>query len=505
MINTCLQMDDVPEDPGLDESQDDHLSLDMGTTKELIRQMNDYMAYITQLPIEANDGDESMCQSSSDCHISVPRKTYSYRYSAKEDKGDGEEARREINKHAIVSSTGGHGGDDDTEQDIEYCINFEDDSVVVAKEYKSDGKEARRETNNRAIVLSIDENGRKNDTVQDIEYCNDFEDDSVVAMAKRMDDASILTLPTTPLPKKKSGNKLRRSKLAKSDGDGNRIEAISPAPQKNADADHAPPIQPPAKQITAHSPASAPTSGESKSISNPGRSIPSRKSSYSPATSKERVEKTDGYRRVSSDSANSRGHRVGGVDLERASGGRVVAIGSNVSAPRGRRPPKHAPISGRGDTMDRCGTGSKLDEPLQRDKIAAHKTQMSTSPRHVTRRHSNPKTIRMSPPRSQLTQVSQMPSEGFDGQKDARISDKVHTRFFSEKSQGAPRAKHSQNSSDSSECDEEDSDAQTQFFYESTDDEEELEGVGTSVADAVKNLNEGRAVAKVKNLLGFLF
>jgi len=52
-----------------------------------------------------------------------------------------------------------------------------------------------------------------------------------------------------------------------------------------------------------------------------------------------------------------------------------------------------------------------------------------------------------------------------------------------------------------------DSDEQTQIFYESTDDEEfsseeELVAVGTSVADAVKDLNDKRAVTKVKNLFG---
>mmetsp|Transcript_5792 Transcript_5792/g.14472 ORF Transcript_5792/g.14472 Transcript_5792/m.14472 type:complete len:649 (-) Transcript_5792:24-1970(-) len=51
------------------------------------------------------------------------------------------------------------------------------------------------------------------------------------------------------------------------------------------------------------------------------------------------------------------------------------------------------------------------------------------------------------------------------------------------------------------------SDDQTQIFYESTDEsdfdsEEELEAVGTSVADAVKDLNSKRAVTKVKNLFG---
>lgn len=49
------------------------------------------------------------------------------------------------------------------------------------------------------------------------------------------------------------------------------------------------------------------------------------------------------------------------------------------------------------------------------------------------------------------------------------------------------------------------SDDETQFFYESVDDgeldsEDELKAVGTSVADAVKDLNEKSAVAKVKNL-----
>ena len=57
-----------------------------------------------------------------------------------------------------------------------------------------------------------------------------------------------------------------------------------------------------------------------------------------------------------------------------------------------------------------------------------------------------------------------------------------------------------------------DSDDETQFFYESTDDddfddeddeldsEDELKAVGTSVVDAVKDLNDRSAVAKVKNL-----
>lgn len=52
-----------------------------------------------------------------------------------------------------------------------------------------------------------------------------------------------------------------------------------------------------------------------------------------------------------------------------------------------------------------------------------------------------------------------------------------------------------------------DSDDETQFFYESTDDEDEkldseddMKAVGTSVIDAVKDLNERSAVAKVKNL-----
>lgn len=52
-----------------------------------------------------------------------------------------------------------------------------------------------------------------------------------------------------------------------------------------------------------------------------------------------------------------------------------------------------------------------------------------------------------------------------------------------------------------------DSDEHTQIFYESTDDEEfdseeELAAVGTSVADAVKDLNNKSAVTKVKSLFG---
>lgn len=51
-----------------------------------------------------------------------------------------------------------------------------------------------------------------------------------------------------------------------------------------------------------------------------------------------------------------------------------------------------------------------------------------------------------------------------------------------------------------------DSDDQTQIFYESTDDEfeseEELEAGGISVSEAVQNLNNKSAVAKVKNLFG---
>jgi hypothetical protein len=446
MIHMNLAMDAVPEDPGLNEPPD-HLSLDMATTQELIRQMNEYIAYITQLPIvEANDGDETICQSSSaeDCPLSErQRKTSTY--SAKEDKSDGEEARRESNN--IVSSIDGYGG--------------------------------------------------KNDATQDIEYCDDFEDDSVVAMAKRMDDASILTLPTPPLLKKKSASKLRKAKR------GNRIESDPPAPQRNADdPPHRTPTMQPAKQMSAHSPASAPTFAEFKSMSNRERSIPSRNSSCSPASSNECVVKTNGHRRISSDSANSRGYLVGGVDSERACGEWVAAIGSQISAPRGRKPSKLAPISCKGDQTDRRGMGSKVGEPMQRDDNAASNNRMSTSSRHVTRRHSNPKTVR-NLPRSQLTNISQMPSQGVNGQKDARISDKVHARNFSENSQVPPLEKQSQNTCDSSDYDE-DSDAQTQFFYESTDDEEELEGVGTSVADAVKNLNEGRTVAKVKNLLGIL-
>ena len=57
-----------------------------------------------------------------------------------------------------------------------------------------------------------------------------------------------------------------------------------------------------------------------------------------------------------------------------------------------------------------------------------------------------------------------------------------------------------------------DSDDHTQIFYESTDDDEdgfdsftedELPAVGTSVSDAVKDLNNNRTVTKVKNLFGF--
>lgn len=51
-----------------------------------------------------------------------------------------------------------------------------------------------------------------------------------------------------------------------------------------------------------------------------------------------------------------------------------------------------------------------------------------------------------------------------------------------------------------------DSDDQTQIFYESTDEdcaaEEERAAAGTSVAEAVKDLNKKRTVAKVKHLFG---
>jgi hypothetical protein len=89
--------------------------------------------------------------------------------------------------------------------------------------------------------------------------------------------------------------------------------------------------------------------------------------------------------------------------------------------------------------------------------------------------------------------------------EELRIHVKAHAHKPSGNSQRPPRVKHSQKRHDQcaiSECDE-DSDTETQFFYESTDDE--LGAVGTSVADAVKNLNEKRAVTKVKNLLGILF
>ncbi|KAL3810522.1 hypothetical protein ACHAXA_001874 [Cyclostephanos tholiformis] len=476
-------MDDIPEDPGPDESPE-HLYMDLSTTQELIRQMNEYLASITQLPIEANGGGETsktnIWQSSSESPLSErPRRKHTY--LAKEDKSDGEEARRERNNHAISS---------------------------------------------------IDENGGKD------EIAWDFEDDSVVAMAKRMDDSSISTLPTLPPLKKKSASKLRKLKLAKTSGGNNRIEVVPPAPPRNADDSRhrSPPMQP-AKQITERSPASAPTSVEFKSASNRERSIPSRNSPCSTVSSKDYVVKKDGYRRGSFDSANACGHRLGGaIDSKRATDESVAAIGSQVSAPRGRKSAKSAPTSCHESTKDRCDTGSKLGKPMQRDNDAAPKGRksslifesasqelsaghkiiaksgISSTPRLVTRRHSNdsktksdhePKTVR-SLPQSQFTKFSQMPSQEIDEQRGMRIHDKVQARKSSGNSRGQPRGKHSQNICDSSEYDE-DSDAQTQFFYESTDDEEELEGVGTSVADAVKNLNERRALAKVKNLVGILF
>ena len=247
------------------------------------------------------------------------------------------------------------------------------------------------------------------------------------------------------------------------------------------------------------------------------------------------------------------------MDSEQARGEWVAAIGLHVATPKGKRSPKLAPASCEEGMKAHRGSDGKLGETRGGDaghKVTAKSGLKGTSPqvkRRLGKRDSKPesdgddelmhgvgsntrihacktkvdnepKKVR-GQPQSQSTKNPQMPPKGIEGRVRTYNNDGVrendddgendsdesteedHAHKPSGNSQRPPRVKHSQRRHDQyaiSECDE-DSDT-TQFFYESTDDdEEELGAAGTSVADAVKDLNEKRVVTKVKNLFGIIF
>ena len=530
-------MDNLPEDPEFDESRGYLFDESLSTTQErLMREMNEYLASISQLPIDADGSGEPSTIDDDSCSLSS-------------------------------------GGGSLLERGRKY----------FAKEDKSYGEKAHPGSNNRAMV-SIDEHVGHDDIAKEYEYYNDFDDDSVVAMAKRMDDVSILSdpslicgpsekilslLPIPPLPRNISaGKSYYRGKfnLGKANG-SNRTKVPPPLPPRSANDSQRPPHSaPPRKQSKQMNSIST----EFKSKTNHEHSIPPRNPSCSPTHSKECIGvKQERHRRASSDSASLHRLGVGGekMDSEQSRGEWVAAIGLHVATPKGKRSPKLAPASCEEGMKARRGSDSKLGETRGGDaghKVTPKSGLKGTSPqvkRRLGKRNSKPKSdgdddliygvgsntrihacktkVDNEPkkvrgqPQSQSTKNPQMPPKGIEGRvrtynndgvrendddgendsnestdDDASIHVKAHAHKPLGNSHRPPRVKHSQRRHDQcviSECDE-DSDTQTQFFYESTDDdEEELGAVGTSVADAVKDLNEKRVVTKVKNLFGIIF
>ena len=329
-------MDNLPEDPEFDESRGQLFDESLTTTQErLMREMNEYLASISQLPIDAD--------------------------------GSGEPST--INDTCSLSSSGSL---------------LERRRKYVAKEDKCDGEKAHPGSNNRAMV-SIAENGGYDDIAGEYEYYNDFDDDSVVAMAKRMDDVSILSDPSLicgpsekifsllqspPLPKKISAGKSDyrgKFKLGKANG-SNRTKVPPPPHPRTANDSQRPPHRAPPRQQPKQMNS---ISTEFKSRTNHEQSIPPRNPSCSPTHSKECIGvEQERHRRASSDSAN------------------VTEIGLHVSFPKGKRSPNLAPASWEEGMKARKGSDSKLGETRGGNaglKVTAKSGLKGTSPQ-VTRR-----------------------------------------------------------------------------------------------------------------------
>ena len=357
-------MDNLPEDPEFDESRGYLFDESLSTTQErLMREMNEYLASISQLPIEADGSGEPSTIDDDSCSL----------------------------------SSGGS--------------LLERGRKYFAKEDKSDGEKAHPGSNNRAMV-SIDEHVGHDDIAKEYEYYNDFDDDSVVAMAKRMDDVSILSdpslicgpsekilslLPSPPLPKKISAGKSDyrgKFKMGKSNL-SNRTKVVPPPPPRNANDSQRPPHGAPPRQQPKQMNS---ISTEFKSKTNHEQSIPPRNPSCSPTHSKECIGvKQELHRRASSDSANFNRLRLGGeMDSEQARGEWVAAIGLHVATPKGKRSPKLAPASCEEGMKAHRGSDGKLGETRGGDaghKVTAKSGLKGTSPqvkRRLGKRDSKP-------------------------------------------------------------------------------------------------------------------
>mmetsp|Transcript_36981 Transcript_36981/g.66537 ORF Transcript_36981/g.66537 Transcript_36981/m.66537 type:complete len:531 (+) Transcript_36981:284-1876(+) len=412
-----------------------------------------------------------------------------------------------------------------------------------------------------------------------------FDDDSLVAMAKRMDDASIISdftapsetfLALMPQPKKiTAGMKKLGQKL-------NHSRKPAPPPRKTAGpgGKHPPPPRPPPRSpqqlngnqlINPHNVGLSAYSTPRPSEMDMTAIIPKLKHDHPPyssgsrSSSKENIEfRPDIYSKLngkdygrlpSSDTANSSERENDAVvtpdeqlgPATRAIKASTQKVGRNSSSPNdistnevrrgsvkknrnrssssnmaptaksrggghGEMPtepmPTSATSSAEGNTTTDhkvTTTKSKGNSISRREKRGRKKRQQKRldsdsdeeSMRGIgfnTRIHGSPKNIDNKPKRT----AEQMPTH-------------PHVRS-TKTSQNPPQTTKTESRMDQFESSESDvysaydSDEQTQIFYESTDDDfesdEEPVAVGTSVADAVKDLNNKRAVTKVKNLFG---
>eukprot|EP00571_Detonula_confervacea_P003792 CAMPEP_0172319718 /NCGR_PEP_ID=MMETSP1058-20130122/38512_1 /TAXON_ID=83371 /ORGANISM="Detonula confervacea, Strain CCMP 353" /LENGTH=509 /DNA_ID=CAMNT_0013034835 /DNA_START=152 /DNA_END=1681 /DNA_ORIENTATION=- len=496
---------------------------DMSSTNErLMREMNAYLAAISYSPGEETN---CTCETKSADNLSSNDGSLSARL-----------------KNPSISATSSDNGD----------------SAIKERGGGDETKNNVRSGNKN--LIPIDENGGESNPSGEYEYYNDFDhdisiqstgqfdDDSLVAMAKQMDAASIISDPSLicgpseknlalPHPKKlTAGMKKLGQKL-----NNNRAKSASPyqAPPRpsarNPQQLNQQQMQRNHCTLSSGSPSSSKenlTSGKNHTVhrqhNNP-RSVDTRTPYYEHLTS--------------FDSANSFGNSEQTVVPEtrakkvsentgrkHSSSKHTLTRGESKALRRGsgkksRKPyPYNIPHTAKGPGND-DGNGISTKRMSTASSSSAEENtvgrKVETKSSSSTRRGKKGRKKRK-PKQDSDSDEEPMRGKGFN----TRIHDKpnidVKPERIAEQIPKQPQVHSNKKShrptqttdtdikmdqcSENDDASFYDSDDQTQFFYESSDDEfeseEELVAVGTSVADAVACLNDKRAVTKVKNLFG---
>lgn len=190
-------------------------------------------------------------------------------------------------------------------------------------------------------------------------------------------------------------------------------------------------------------------------------------------------------------------------------------------------PKKQPPNKDRDSDDEMCGVG--INTRVHDEKEKKCKTSKEKRHRHLEKRQhqneskSTSNTARRSKGKNNSRRRGEGQSDKSKPHSEERRNHKTHRRMGTSQSRNnvdservQTRANssspnnYSRRQSDGDNHSTYDSDDETQFFYESTDDdggeegevdsEDDMKAVGTSVVDAVKDLNERSAVAKVKSL-----